>query len=158
MIKVRWQFSHCLKASPDHVLPYGLHLDRPLPSPRSYHWQSLPIYNMKRIHPRKNYKRIARWFSQLAQKINLKTEKEPRECHKKQSFIWRGFPGGASGKEPACQMRKDRRPGFDPWVRKIPGGGHGNPLQYSCLQNPMDRGAWRATVHGAAESDTTEAT
>ena len=32
----------------------------------------------------------------------------------------------------------------------IPGGGHGNPLQYSCLENPIDRGAWRATVHGVA--------
>ena len=37
------------------------------------------------------------------------------------------------------------------------GGGHGNPLQYSCLENPMDRGAWRATVHEVAESDVTEA-
>ena len=36
---------------------------------------------------------------------------------------------------------------FDPWVGKIPGGWHGNPLQYSCLENPMDRRAWRATVH-----------
>ena len=35
------------------------------------------------------------------------------------------------------------------WVRKIPGGGHGNPLQYSCLENPMDRGAWEATVRGS---------
>jgi len=34
------------------------------------------------------------------------------------------------------------------WVRKIPGVGNGNPLQYSCLENPMDRGAWRATVYG----------
>ena len=38
------------------------------------------------------------------------------------------------------------------------GGGHGNPLWYSCLENPMDRGAWKATVHEVAESDTTEVT
>ena len=43
------------------------------------------------------------------------------------------------------------------WVRS-PRGGHGNPLQYSCLENPTDRGAWWATVHGIAESDTTEVT
>ena len=62
-----------------------------------------------------------------------------------------GFPGGASGKEHACQCRRHKRHGFDPWVRKIPGGGHGNPLQYSCLGSSMDRGAWRATGHGATE-------
>ena len=52
----------------------------------------------------------------------------------------RGFPGGASGKEPACQRRRHKRCGFHPWVRKIPWRGHGNPLQYSCLENPMDSG------------------
>ena len=41
---------------------------------------------------------------------------------------------------------------------RSPGGGHGNPLQYSCLENPMDRGAWWATSPKVAESDTTEAT
>ena len=44
------------------------------------------------------------------------------------------------------------RPGFNPWVRKSPGEGNGNPLQYSCLENPMDRGAWWATVHGVEKS------
>ena len=39
-----------------------------------------------------------------------------------------------------------------PGSGKSPGGGHGNPLQYSCLENPMDRGAWQATVHGVAKS------
>ena len=69
-----------------------------------------------------------------------------------------GFPGSASGKEPACQHRRHERPRFDPWVERFPGGGHGNPLQYSCLENPMDRGAWRVIVHKFTESDTAEAT
>ena len=43
------------------------------------------------------------------------------------------------------------------WGR-APGGGHGNPLKYSCLGNPRDSGAWWATVHGATESDATEVT
>ena len=41
---------------------------------------------------------------------------------------------------------------------RSPGGGHGNPLQYPCLENPIDRGAWWATVHGVTESDMIEAT
>ena len=46
--------------------------------------------------------------------------------------------------------------GSIPESGRSPGGRHGNPLQYSCLENPMDGGAWRATVHGIAESDMTE--
>ena len=44
--------------------------------------------------------------------------------------------------------------GLIPGLERFPGGGHGNPLQYSCLENPMDRGAWWATVHGVAKSKT----
>ena len=51
-----------------------------------------------------------------------------------------------------------RDTGSIPGLGKFPGGGHGSPLQYSCLENLVDRGAWRATVHGIAESDETEAT
>ena len=61
------------------------------------------------------------------------------------------FPGGTSGKESACQFRRHRRCGFDPWVRKTPGGGRSNPLQYSCLENPMDIGAWWATVYSVTK-------
>ena len=48
--------------------------------------------------------------------------------------------------------------GLIPGSKRSPGRGHGNPLQYSCLENPMNRGAWQATVHGVAESDMTEVT
>ena len=51
-----------------------------------------------------------------------------------------------------------RDAGLIPGWGRSPGGGHGNPLQYSCLEDPTDRGAWRAMVHGVAKSDTTEAT
>ena len=44
--------------------------------------------------------------------------------------------------------------GLIPGLGRSPGGEHGNPLQYSCLENPMDRGAWLATVHGVAKSQT----
>ena len=44
--------------------------------------------------------------------------------------------------------------GSIPGLGRSPGGGHGNPLQHSCLENPMDRGAWWATVHGVAPSQT----
>jgi len=60
-----------------------------------------------------------------------------------------GFPGGSDSKESACSVGDL---GLIPELGRSPGGGHGNPLQYSCLENPMDRGAWRATVHGVAKS------
>ena len=53
----------------------------------------------------------------------------------------RGFPGSSDGKTICLQCG---RPRFDPWVGKIPGEGNGDPLQYSCLDNPMDGGAWWA--------------
>ena len=61
-----------------------------------------------------------------------------------------------------AKVRDIRDPGMIPGLEgmegNIPGGGHGNPLQCSCLVNPMDRGAWRATVLRITESDTTEVT
>ena len=61
------------------------------------------------------------------------------------------FPGGSDGKESACNTGEL---GSIPGLGVSPGGGHGNPLQYSCLENPMDRGAWRATAHGVTKSQT----
>ena len=60
-----------------------------------------------------------------------------------------GFPGGSDGKEFACNVGDL---GSIPGLGRFPEGGHGNPLQYSCLENPMDRGACLATVHGVAKS------
>ena len=65
------------------------------------------------------------------------------------------FPGGADGKESACNVGD---PGSIPGSGRSPGEGHGNPFQYSCLENPMDRGDWRAIVHRVAELDMTEMT
>ena len=59
-----------------------------------------------------------------------------------------GFLGGASGKESIYQCRRHSVPGLG----RSPGEGNDNPLQYSCLENPMDRGAWQATVHGVEKS------
>ena len=74
-----------------------------------------------------------------------------------------GFPGSARGKEPACQCRRHKRYGFDPWVRKIPWRRVWPPtplfypmdtlfyptLHYSCLENPMDRGTCRLESIGS---------
>ena len=61
------------------------------------------------------------------------------------------FPGGASGKESACSAGAEGDPGSIPGSERSPGGGNGNPLQYSCLENPIGRRAWRATDHGVAK-------
>ena len=61
------------------------------------------------------------------------------------------FLGGLDGKESAFNVRDL---GSTHRLGRSPGGGHGSPLQYSCLRNPMDRGAWWATVHGLTKSQT----
>ena len=59
-------------------------------------------------------------------------------------------------KESACNAGDAEDAGSIPWSGRSPGEGNGYPLQYSCMENPMDRGAWWATVHGVAELDMTE--
>ena len=58
-----------------------------------------------------------------------------------------GFPNSSVGKSSACNAED---PGLIPGQGRSPGEGNGSPLQYSCLENPMDKGAWQATVHAIA--------
>ena len=71
------------------------------------------------------------------------------------STVSKGFPGGSEVKASACNVGDL---GSIPGSGRSPGEGNGNPVQYSCLENPVDGGAWWATVHGVAKSrsDTTE--
>ena len=62
--------------------------------------------------------------------------------------------GGSSGEEPAAVAEDVRDAGLIPVSGRSPGRGLGSPLQYSGLENPMDRGAWQATVHGVVKSRT----
>ena len=64
-------------------------------------------------------------------------------------FVFGGFPGGSDGKESACNVGDL---GWIPGSGRSPGEGTGYPLQYSCLENSMNRGAWQATVHGVTQS------
>ena len=63
-----------------------------------------------------------------------------------------GSPAGSVGKESACNAGGAGTEHSIPGLGRYPRGGNGNPLQYSCLENPMNSGAWWATVHGAAKS------
>ena len=83
-----------------------------------------------------SFKCTAKWISYTNTYTNTHTH------------LW-GFPGGTSVKEPTCLCWRHKRCGFD-----SPGGGHGNQLQYSCLENPTARGVWLAAVHRVAKSQT----
>ena len=78
----------------------------------------------------------------------------PRSLHGLGLLLPWGFPGGARGEEPACRCRRQETQVRSLGRKDSPGGGHSNPLQYSCLENPIDRGARRATVHGVTKSRT----
>ena len=74
---------------------------------------------------------------------------DPLEKDRLPTPLFLGFPCGSAGKESACSAGDL---GSIPGLRRSPGGGNGNPVQYSGLENPMDRGAWQGTVHGVAKS------
>ena len=72
---------------------------------------------------------------------------EPKPVFLFSQLLAQGFPCSSVGKESACNAGD---PGSVPGLGRSSGEGNGSPLQYSCLENFMDRGAWRATVHGIA--------
>ena len=110
------------------------------------------------------------FFTELEQKnftIHMETQKTPnRQSSIEKEWSWINQPSllqimlqSYSHQDSMVQAQKGfclqcRRPGFNPWIGKIPGEGNGNLLQYSCLEDPMDRGAWQATVHGITKSRT----
>ena len=80
----------------------------------------------------------------LVRKIPWRTDRPPTP-------VFLGFPGESDGKESTCNAGNLVSV---PELGSYPGGGHGNPLQYSCLENPMDRGAWWAIVHRVTKGQT----
>ena len=79
-------------------------------------------------------------------------------CRRKCLIPKDGNPRWCSGKESICIAGDARGAGLTPGLERSPGVGNGDPLQYSCLENPIDRGAWCSTVHRVAELDNTEHT
>ena len=100
----------------------------------------------------KKFKLVVSNAGEVTSKWALRTLEEYKS---KKFYLWSnltvGFPNDTSAKEPTCQ---GRRPGSIPGLVRAHRGGHGNPLQCSCLDNPMDRGAWRPSVHRVSKSQT----
>ena len=92
---------------------------------------------------------IRRWF----RLDDIMRMERPRWDQYRCKSPW-GLPQWLSGKESACTARDTGDLGLIPGSERSLGQGHGKPLHYSCLENPMDRGAWRATVHGVAQNRT----
>ena len=82
----------------------------------------------------------------------LETRNLPRLDHGEIENLNRPITTGASGKEPVCHCRRGKRHSSISELGRFPGGGHSNLLQYSCPENPIDKGSWWATVHGVANS------
>ena len=87
-------------------------------------------------------------LSTSSSEIHLKLVKNPKFSISSNLIIV-DFPGGSDGKESACDAGG---PGLIPGLRTSPGKGNGNPLQYSCLEDSMDSGAWQATDYGVSKS------
>ena len=123
-------------------------------SPKRIEWCPLTFRGERLHHP--VFKEA--FECPLPETVESLMSPEKKEIREKGGDVM-GFPGGASGREPACHAGEVRTyvgdvrdAGSFSGSRRSSGGGHGNPLQYSCLENPMDWGAWQATVHGVAQN------
>ena len=121
-------------------------------------WDRFPRkQTLRRIACRSFTEKSCQQYHLQGRRRDLQSCPELTEWGFEPSTLDLGLPRLLSGEDPACQCRARR---LDPRVRKIPGSGRspgkgpGNPLQYSCLGSPMDRGAWWATVYGLAKSRT----
>ena len=99
----------------------------------------------------------ASWVAQLVKNLPVMQETwvqflgPPWRRDRLPTSLFLGFPGGSDGKESSCNAGDL---GLIPGLGRSPGIGHGNPLQYSCLESSMDRGPWWATVHWITKSRT----
>ena len=93
------------------------------------------------------------WFTRSFQNIQCFTDASTDIIYHT-GKVDSGSPDGAVGKNLPDSAGDTRDMGLIPGSERSPGGGNGTPLQYSCLENPMDRGAWWATVHGVIKSQT----
>ena len=83
---------------------------------------------------------------------NEKTNTENNYCEKERCLIIYIYKSSSGGKEHSCTFRRHKRHWLTPGLGRSPGGEHGNSHQYSCLENPMDRGAGKAAVHRVLKS------
>ena len=95
------------------------------------------------VHPPSN-----RWKGKAVSEFQLECQETRSDLGGRFTVVW-GFLGGSEVKAFACNVGD---PGSIPGLGRCPGEGNGNPLQYSCLENPMEGGAWWATVHRVTKS------
>ena len=120
-------------------------------------WQPTPVFLPEESHGQRNLVGCSPWGCKESDTTEQLSMHAWALYQNWQIYLWSttgyilGFPGGSDGKESTCNAGLQ---GSVPGLGRAPGEGNGNPLQYSSLENPMDRGAWQAIVYGVAESQT----
>jgi len=123
------------------------------PSPTHPHLhQNVHVQPPRALYGKNDVTKDVRFGCYSGLLVGPKCKQSP--CNWKKEFVYsrgKGFPGGSDSKESTCNEGD-----LDsiPWSGRSPGEGNVNPLQYSCLENPIDRGACWATVHGVVKSQT----